>query len=141
VAPEVNGEPAPDGVFDLGDQLIIQRKVLGEEASVPPTPEMLTIPDTTTWSQANAMCQTIGKKLCSRVDICPIELGLPINGMSSSDDWTPVGDSENAWVSIGNYNPDVRLCRTHEDALGVKPSWGTSTSALAFRQRAYCCPE
>lgn len=29
VAPLVNGTPVPDGLFDLGDLLVIQRKALG----------------------------------------------------------------------------------------------------------------
>ena len=39
------------------------------------------------------------------------------------DVWWPVSNGPNQWVSVGNYDPDIRLGNEH-CALGGPPGWG-----------------
>ena len=48
------------------------------------------------------------------------------------DMWWPVGNSENKWVSVGNYEPGIRLGREHGELFGP-PSWGTTNDHHGFR--------
>jgi hypothetical protein len=100
---------------------------------------MVMVSGSTSWDVANQKCAGMGKALCSRTAICPTKLKPPFDGMKKGDEWTPVIDSPNSWVSIGDYDPSNRLCRTHQDSLGVKPAWGTTADVYAFRKRIYCC--
>lgn len=94
-----------------------------------------------TYGMSKNICEKNGLELCSIKDICPDgPLKNPIMGMSSSDEWIPVKDSEGDYVSVGNYDPKVRLCRTHADSLKQKPSWAYAIGAWGFRRRVACCP-
>ncbi len=50
----------------------------------------------------------------------------------AKDVWWPVSDAPNAWVSVGNYDPSVRLGNRHE-CLGGPPGWGTTNDHADFR--------
>jgi hypothetical protein len=97
-------------------------------------------PSIGTYAGANAICKSKGLELCSLKDICPDgPLKNPIMGMTNSDEWIPVKDKVNDYVSVGNFNPNVRLCRTHGDALKSLPGWATNPSNFNFRKRVACC--
>ena len=94
----------------------------------------------TSWAMASDICTSKGQTLCSREEVCPSgKLQPPIGGMRGSDVWVATSGASNEWTSIGNYNPPLRLCRTHLDSLGGRPGWGTTTSSYAFRQEVFCC--
>ncbi len=72
--------------------------------------------------QAAQACRELGQRLCTQAELCAS--GKPVMGQPEGDYWAPVGDRPNAWISIGTSYPE-RLCRTHKDALGQQPQWGT----------------
>ena len=109
-------------------------------AAASQSPEMYPIPAATTWAVAQQICSNKGKKLCNKKDICPEPLKPPIDGMRIGDEWTPVDDEANTWVSIGNMMPEVRLCKSHKEVIGIHPTWGTDPDPNnPYRKRVYCC--
>jgi hypothetical protein len=48
----------------------------------------------------------------------------PSNTVFQKDVWTPVLDSYNDWMSIGNAKPAIRFGQLHCNLLGICPSWG-----------------
>eukprot|EP00931_Biecheleriopsis_adriatica_P004425 TRINITY_DN10609_c0_g1_i3.p1 TRINITY_DN10609_c0_g1~~TRINITY_DN10609_c0_g1_i3.p1 ORF type:complete len:425 (+),score=43.45 TRINITY_DN10609_c0_g1_i3:160-1275(+) len=64
----------------------------------------------------------------------------------SGDHWTPVEDSYNEWVSVGDHGQ--KTCWSHNapvDGLSASgnwdpPSWGTSgADSRSFKNHVYCC--
>ena len=99
------------------------------------------ISGSTTWQQAHDKCDMERMQLCSREKICPDgKLNTPFGGMDGKDTWVPTSEASNTWVSVGNFDPSERLCRTHEDSLGAKPEWGTRNASNPIRSKVFCCP-
>ena len=48
------------------------------------------------------------------------------------DMWWPVSDARNTWVSVGNYDPERRLGRTHNELYGP-PKWGEESRLVTER--------
>ena len=48
------------------------------------------------------------------------------------DMWWPVSDAHNTWVSVGNYDPERRLGRTHNELYGP-PKWGEESRLVTER--------
>lgn len=72
-----------------------------------------------------------GFRLPSRAQIGAVLNGAPI---FNEDIWTPTCEHDNAWVSVGNYDPAARLGRLHEESCGGPPGWGPTTSTLSYRK-------
>ena len=53
------------------------------------------------------------------------------------DMWIPIKDSENEWLNI-NTDTD-RICKTHTEVAGSKPTWGTSGQTQPYKGPVYCC--
>jgi hypothetical protein len=103
------------------------------------------IPSRTTWNEANKFCSNQNMKLCSSKNYCPQgPFKNPVGGMRGSDQWAPVNNNDgntNNWISIGNYDPNKRLCKTHKESLGGNPGWGTGKRSFGFRGIVGCCPK
>jgi hypothetical protein len=54
------------------------------------------------------------------------------------DVWWPVADAPNAWVSVGNYDPAVRLGHRHEK-LGGSATPFSSVLWFSVVSTAFCC--
>ena len=68
----------------------------------PGRPFKLFIPFTYTYNMAITACLGIGKRLCTKIEICPD--GSPLYGVNpNSDLWTPIADDYNNWVQLGMY--------------------------------------
>jgi hypothetical protein len=57
--------------------------------------------------------------------------GKPLFGQE--DMWWPVSDAKDTWVSVGNYESDDRLGRTHDEICGVPPPWSEEDRNVAER--------
>jgi hypothetical protein len=103
------------------------------------------VPSNTSWNNAKKFCENKQMKLCSSKDYCPRGPGKqPVGGMRGSDQWAPVNNNDrniNNWISIGNFDPNNRLCKTHKESLRVNPRWGTTNKSWAFRGIVGCCPK
>lgn len=93
-----------------------------------------------TWNDTKQKCEDAGMNLCTRDKLCPEgPLKDPIDGMiPGADVWAPVGDEENEWASIGNYDPSNRLCKTHTEVAGETPAWGIN-DASPWLKKIPCC--
>eukprot|EP00597_Dinobryon_sp_UTEXLB2267_P014000 CAMPEP_0170113840 /NCGR_PEP_ID=MMETSP0020_2-20130122/10240_1 /TAXON_ID=98059 /ORGANISM="Dinobryon sp., Strain UTEXLB2267" /LENGTH=504 /DNA_ID=CAMNT_0010340497 /DNA_START=1 /DNA_END=1516 /DNA_ORIENTATION=- len=56
--------------------------------------------------------------------------GKPL--FQKEDMWWPVSDAKDTWVSVGNYDPDIRLGNTHNEMFGVPP-WSEEDGYVAER--------
>jgi hypothetical protein len=103
------------------------------------------VPKNTNWDNANKFCSNQNMKLCSSKDYCPQgPLKNPVGGVRNSDQWAPVNNNDgnnNNWISIGNEDPDKRLCKTHLESLNIPPGWGTGNGIFGFRGIVGCCPK
>ena len=52
-------------------------------------------------------------------------LSIPIGGQRSTDIWVATSGAYNEWVSVGNFDPGNRMCRTH---LGTLKTIATVTT-------------
>ena len=59
--------------------------------------------------------------------------------MVNRDTWVPTSESSNTWTSVGNYDPELRLCRTHQDL--VLNHRGALEQQTPHRSRVFCCPK
>jgi hypothetical protein len=103
------------------------------------SPDYHTRPNAT-WIDASAACEEKGMKLCTREQLC--HNGQPSAGSPSGDIWAATGEGANTWVSVGTAHPS-RMCRTHTEVAGSKPSWGeiTGPQAVTGQETAFrCCP-
>ena len=108
------------------------------------------VPNTYGWQQSKGACEADGKQMCTHAQLCPNgwkgkdytsgPMSLPADGVQRPyDRWTPVADEHNTWVSIGNTDPKNRMCGTHVQSQGSKPSWGTAFGGYGFRGEVMCC--
>jgi len=95
---------------------------------------------TITWQEASNKCNSLGKRLCNLNEYCPDgALKDPVGGIRTGDQWAPLNDAENEWVSIGENNAEVRLCNNHTTVAGGKPEWGLSNVETSFKGIVGCC--
>jgi hypothetical protein len=99
-----------------------------------------------TWPRAGDFCASKNMRLCSSKEYCPNgKLKNPEGGMRKGDRWAPVNDNDgnkNNWISIGDYDPSKRLCRTHLDSLGNSPAWGNDPNRFySYKGMIGCCPK
>ncbi len=109
-----------------------------EQAKQPPQQpiaiEIIDTPGTWSWADATAQAQAADTRLPTHDEVrrhLAEHKGKPLFAM---DIWWPVGDAPNAWVSVGNYDPVVRLGNLHEH-LGGPPGWGTTNEYHSFRSK------
>jgi hypothetical protein len=90
------------------------------------------------WDDTQRECASRGMRLCRQDEVCGA--GNPLPGRPAGDVWMATGDDHNAWVSVGT-SYDERLCKTHSQALGTMPAWGTATGpeAVTGEETAYRC--
>ena len=87
---------------------------------------------TMTYNQAKNHCSEKKLKLASKEDV--ISSFRYQNKFNGQDIWTPVINSDNEWIQIGNKTHT--FSKSHND-LG-KPSWGQTNIAKDFRKTFYC---
>ena len=75
------------------------------------------IPGTTSWTTHRDRAIANGGRLPTTAE------GRLIRLSTYSDMWIPIGDSENRWMQVNQT--EGRRGRTHEEAQGSKPGWGT----------------
>ena len=89
-----------------------------------------------TWSWADSMAQAKavgnGARLPTHDEVRKYIADRGQKPLFAKDIWWPVADSPNAWVSVGNAEPQVRLGNRHEK-LGGPPGWGTTNQFYSFR--------
>lgn len=92
------------------------------------------------WTDIKSICTQKGYILCSSESFCtnyvpPSALDIP-----EHDSWIAVGDSENEWLTF-RRGWNNRICKTHTEVAGSKPSWGTSnfTGTTGDMYRAGLC--
>ena len=92
------------------------------------------------WTDIKSICTHKGYILCSSETFCtnyvpPSALDIP-----EHDSWIAVGDSENEWLTF-RRGWNNRICKTHTEVAGSKPSWGTSnfTGTTGDMYRAGLC--
>jgi len=101
-----------------------------------------TMPPTTSYSQAQQHCQTQGRRLCTRAEICPNGHAggeTPHGGKASGDSWVPVNDEDNQWVQTGDGT--WPSCQLHTEISGGskgKPNWGPAQGNHGFRHDVCC---
>ena len=83
------------------------------------------IPGTTSWTTHRDRAIANGGRLPTTAEARLIRLNASQAG-HSTDIWIPVGDVENRWVQV--KDTDGRRGRTHEEAHGNKPTWGTGSN-------------
>ena len=66
------------------------------------------MPNTVSYQQARTSCRNDNKDLCSSNEICK-DGKTPHSGPLSGDHWTPVSDSQNEWLQIGNDENHLKL--------------------------------
>eukprot|EP01084_Bolivina_argentea_P307446 531422_1 len=71
------------------------------------------------YDEAVSYCVDRGSKLATQTEVLSYRTSVLL-----ADIWTPVGDSYNEWLQIGNTIwPYGEL---HSVSVGFKPTWGTS---------------
>ena len=111
--------------------------------SVPTVVSGVTQVNSGSWSDINQVCVDRGLQLCQSDNFCTG--GVPPSGIdiSQHDSWIAVGDSENEWFTFRRgWGWGDRICKTHTEVAGSKPSWGTTsftgTTGDMFRA-GICC--
>ena len=89
---------------------------------------------TWSWADAEAQARAAGNdaRLPTHAEVRKYIADRGERPLFDRDVWWPVIDSPNAWVSVGNYDPRVRLGNRHEN-LGGPPGWGTTNQFHQFR--------
>jgi hypothetical protein len=89
------------------------------------------IPSNLTWDECLRRATTAGKRLPTQQEIL-----VNLNGKFrfDSDQWVPVLDAWNEWVSVGNCDTNNRLGRTHTQVTGNRPEWGKTQAPYKFKQ-------
>ena len=83
------------------------------------------IQGTNSWTTHRDRAIANGGRLPTTAEARLIRLNASQAG-HSTDVWIPVGDVENRWVQV--KDTDGRRGRTHEEAHGNKPTWGTGSN-------------
>jgi len=78
------------------------------------------------WSDINQVCLDKGYVLCLSQNFCTDRVPPSAIDIPDNDSWIAVGDSENEWFTFRRGWGD-RICKTHTEVAGSKPTWGTST--------------
>jgi hypothetical protein len=88
-----------------------------------------------TWDQArdNARIWDSDSRLPTHAEVRKYIASRGNRPLFDEDMWWPVIDSPNAWVSVGNNDPSVRLGKRHEQCCGGPPGWGTTNQYFPFR--------
>ena len=97
------------------------------------------LPSAISHQQAREFCTATGMpgRLCRIHEVCPDgPLQQPVGGMRHGDFWVPVDDSDNSWVSIGDYDSGNRMCQDHMCIWGA-PWWDRSTQP--YKGTVFCC--
>ena len=109
------------------------------------TPLWVSVPQTTTYSNAVSICAAYGGRLCYRNKYCPYGHagGENLYGGSTKggDNWAAVNDQVNNWVQVGGGG-SWATCLLHTEIGGGGyglPSWSTSSTAQTFRNWVLCC--
>lgn len=105
--------------------------------------QWFSVPQSTTYAGAAAICANNGKKLCTRDQYCPngsAGLDTPWGGSpASGDQWAAIADLTNDWVAVGSAWPS---CQRHTEISGQiygVPTWSTDASSYGFRNYVLCC--
>jgi len=101
-------------------------------------PEYVRLNNHFSYDQAEQKCQSMGRSLCEENVVCPNgKLKTPKGGIRGKDLWIPVKGGQ--WVSVGNMQTNIRLCKTHSELFG-NPNWGSNTrQGYSFKEGFYCC--
>ena len=91
-------------------------------------------PGTLAWGDAvqHAKAAGNGSRLPTHEELLTYIADRGQQPLFAEDMWWPVLDFPNAWVSVGNVDPPVRLGKRHE-RLGGPPAWGSTNAYCAFR--------
>lgn len=91
-------------------------------------------PGTWSWADATAQANAAGNgaRLPTQDEVRNYIADRGQQPLFAKDIWWPVADYPNAWVSVGNAEPQVRLGNRHE-ILGYPPGWGTTNQFYSFR--------
>jgi hypothetical protein len=57
--------------------------------------------------------------------------GVPL--FPHEDMWWPVSDAPDTWISVGSYDHEVRLGKTHNELFGI-PEWSQSSRNISERE-------
>ncbi len=111
----------------------------------PATPIWYDMPNTTNYAGAMAFCNARGRRLCNRAEYCPNGFTggeVPYaGGKKDGDQWGPVNDKVNNWVSVGEGWPSCQLHTEINGAAYDVPSWSSASSAYSFRNHVLCCSD
>ena len=115
------------------------------------------LPTLENWEAAKEKCEAEGQALCKFDDVCPFGEGKPaIDGRLDAEDrlkehswtrsygtqpvWIPAGDSENQWISAGEYPADTaqgkRLCTKDNGWLS---GWNPPGNKKQSKYEIMCC--
>ena len=85
------------------------------------------------------MCEKKGKRLCYKNELCVNNKprNLLKNIFEDSDNWMPVNDETNQWVTY--RTAENRQCKTHTEVDGGVPGWGNNNARQLFYKAAKCC--
>jgi len=91
-------------------------------------------PGTLSWADSVARARAAGNdaRLPTHAEVRKYISDRGNQPLYNRDVWWPVIDSPNAWVSVGNLEPQIRLGNRHEK-LGGPPGWGPTNQYYLFR--------
>ena len=84
--------------------------------------------------QCRAYAASLGFSLPTQGQLVEVIRASGRGPLFSEDIWSPVSAHENAWVSVGNYDPAKRLGRLHEESCGGPPGWGPLSAPMRERR-------
>jgi hypothetical protein len=92
-------------------------------------------PGTWSWADSIAQAKAVAKdaRLPTQAELRKYIADRGNQPLYNRDVWWPVIDSPNAWVAVGNYDPQVRLGNRHEQCCGGPPGWGPTNQFAPYR--------
>jgi hypothetical protein len=85
---------------------------------------------TLSYQDLAALAGRMGGRLPSQAECISFSNdAYPSGYMADFDLWLPILDSDNDWISLGNYDPLTRYKKTHKELFGP-PVWGTDSGTF-----------
>jgi len=102
--------------------------------------------DGSTYAAGEAFCNSLTLTLCPIKAVCPNgrdaikPLTYEMDSFGISPQWTPVSNSENAWIMVGKISDLERsTCMTFHELYNHDPSWGRDGSDTRLKEHIICC--